>query len=152
MAARNHISSRPPVIAATLGVLALAGCTELPGTGGPQADYYSTRAQARIYVLDTGAFEVVPLIGAEGAAYWCAASEYARLRLGAGYGQDIFVVKGRAPSTVTGRVDSITFSLEGGARAEGAPFVRQSYSFKPGDNFSVSSAESFCRDIEPFIF
>ncbi|WP_417817640.1 hypothetical protein [Tritonibacter scottomollicae] len=137
-----------PLIAATA---VLAGCS-VPQGLGPQADYFSSRAMARIYALQDGSFEVVPEIGAEGAAYWCAASEYARRALGAGWSQDIYVAKGRAPSTVSGRIDSVTFTLAPVAREGGPrPFI-STFGFKPGDNFSVSSGDSFCRDIEPLPF
>jgi len=150
MPARFFATVQTRALAAGAAALMVAGCTEMPDLG-PQADYYSTRTQARVYVLDNGDFEVVPPIGAEGAAYWCAASDYARLRLQADYAQDLYVVKGRAPSTVTGRIDTITFSLNGVPRAEEPPFIRRSYSFKPGDSFSVSAAESFCRDLQPYL-
>ncbi|MBU3036385.1 hypothetical protein [Tritonibacter mobilis] len=151
MPTRSRFAPRALTLSALAATAALAGCVDLQSTG-PQADYFSSRALARIYALDDGSFEVVPEIGAQGAAYWCAASEYARRRLGADWSQDIYVAKGRAPSTVSGRIDSVTFTLSHVPSAEGKrPFIN-TFGFKPGDNFSVSSGDSFCRDLEPLFF
>ncbi len=118
----------------------------------PEADYYSARTQARLYALDGKSFEVVPPLGAPAAAYWCAASEFARREMGADWSQEIYVQKGRAPSTVSGRIETVTFTLNETPRAEPFGLIRRAYGFKPGDNFSVSSAEGFCRELEPLLF
>ncbi|GAB5432991.1 MAG: hypothetical protein EpisKO_23610 [Epibacterium sp.] len=147
----SHSMTRRLMLPALAVTAALAGCADIQSTG-PQADYFSSRALARIYALEDGRFEVVPEIGAEGAAYWCAASEYARRALGAGWSQDIYVAKGRAPSTVSGRIDAVTFSLSPvPGVTDNSPFIK-TFGFKPGDNFSVSTGESLCRDIEPVFF
>lgn len=136
-------------ICAITGVL--AGCTG-KGNLGPEADFFSGRTQGRVYALDGQSFEVVPPIGAPGAAYWCTAAEFARRELGADWVQDIYVLKGRAPSTVTGRIDTVTFTLTEVPRAEEPGFFRQTYAFKPGDRFSVTSAQGLCQELAPVIF
>ncbi|KUP92078.1 hypothetical protein [Tritonibacter horizontis] len=136
---------------ALAGLLVVAGCGA-PLTTGQAPDFYATQAQARIYALDATSFEVVPPIGAEGAAYWCAAADFARHRLGAGWSQDIYVQKGRADSVVNGRIETVTFTLDPTARAEPLTLIRRAYGFKPGDRFSLSTAEGFCRELEPLPF
>ncbi|OIQ29891.1 MAG: hypothetical protein BM562_10640 [Alphaproteobacteria bacterium MedPE-SWcel] len=136
--------------AVLIGLSGIAACTELP-TAGPQADFYAARTQARVYVLDARSFEVVPQIGAYGAAYWCTAADFARRRLGAGWSQMIYVQKGRADSVVSGRIDAVTFTLDEVPRAEEHSLIRRAYGFKPGDAFSLSTAEGFCREIEPLL-
>ncbi|TNJ41800.1 hypothetical protein [Phaeobacter sp. B1627] len=136
---------------ALIGLSGLAACTELPSTGA-QADFYAPRTQARVYALDARSFEVVPQIGANGASYWCTAADFARRRLGAGWSQMIYVQKGRADSVVSGRIDAVTFTLDEIPRAEGYPLIRRAYGFKPGDAFSLSTAEGFCHEVEPLLF
>ncbi len=136
---------------AMASLLIAVGCTE-GGIRQSQADFYSTRPQARIYALDSTSFEVVPPIGAQGAAYWCGAADYARRRLGAGWSQEIYVQSGRADSQVTGRIDAVTFTLEPVARTDAFPSIRRAFGFKPGDHFSLSTAEGFCHELEPILF
>lgn len=142
---------RRPLVSLICASSVLVACT-ISDTAVPEADFFSARTQARVYALDGKTFEVVPPLGAEAGAYWCAASEFARRELGADWSREIYVKKGRAASVVTGRIETITFSLEEVARDTPEPLIRRTFSYKPGDSFTVASAESSCRDLEPFFF
>ena len=57
-------------------------------------------------------FEVIPRARQDIDGYWCAAADFARRKLGAGWQQKIYVLRGYGPSETTGRRTAIQFSLK----------------------------------------
>ncbi|GLO75101.1 hypothetical protein MACH18_21810 [Phaeobacter italicus] len=131
---------------------ALTGCVTPENGGSDLPSFFSPVANAKIYPLGGNSFEVVPEIGAESAAYWCAASDYARRGLGAGWSDRIFVSNGQANSVVTGRIDAVTFTLEPIEREQPKPLLRLGFTLKRGDSQTVSAANGFCQDLLPVLF
>lgn len=105
---------------------------------------YQTKA------INSTDFEVIPRTRRDVDGYWCAAADFARRTLGAGWQQRIYVLRGYGPSVTTGRRTAVQFSLKaptGGAPQQGS-FV--SVGFQPGDSMSVQGANGRCN-LRPFI-
>ena len=91
--------------------------------------------------LNNTVFEVIPRGRTDADGYWCAAADFARRSLGAGWQQPIYVVRGYGPSEATGRRTAVQFSLS--PRPEGVAqdvktVVSLRQGFVPGFNMSVS--------------
>ncbi len=100
--------------------------------------------------LNSTVFEVIPRSRRDVDGYWCAAADFARRTLGAGWQDRIYVVRGYGPSEATGRRTSVQFSTlppEGGVAQQGG-FI--SSGFNPGDSMSVQGANGRCN-VRPFL-
>ncbi|MDA7963307.1 hypothetical protein [Ruegeria sp.] len=87
-------------------------------------------------------FEVIPRSRRDVDGYWCAASDFARRTLGAGWQQRIYVQRGYGPSVTTGRKTAVQFSL-----TEPTNVAQQrsiSAGFRPGYSMSVQGANGRC--------
>ena len=95
--------------------------------------------------LNNSVFEVIPRGRTDVDGYWCAASDFARRTLGAGWQQQIYVVRGYGPSEATGRRTAVQFSIAppaGGIPQKSSGF---SSSFTPGNSMSVQGANGRCN-------
>ncbi|WP_170422079.1 hypothetical protein [Ruegeria arenilitoris] len=100
--------------------------------------------------LNNTEFEVIPRARRDVDGYWCAAADFARRTLGAGWQDRIYVVRGYGPSEATGRRTSVKFSISppaGGTPQQGS-FV--SSGFNPGESMSVQGANGRCN-VRPFL-
>ncbi|MCG7519751.1 hypothetical protein [Ruegeria sp. Ofav3-42] len=99
--------------------------------------------------LSSTVFEVIPRTRRDVDGYWCAAADFARRTLGAGWQQRIYVVRGYGPSEATGRRTSVKFSIappEGGVAQQSSSI---SSGFNPGESMSVQGANGRCN-VRPF--
>ncbi|WP_052265137.1 hypothetical protein [Ruegeria sp. ANG-R] len=87
-------------------------------------------------------FEVIPRARQDIDGYWCAAADYARRTLGAGWHQRIYVLRGYGPSVTTGRRTAVQFTLKAPANADQQSSI--SAGFRPGDSMSVQGANGRC--------
>ncbi|SDW23787.1 hypothetical protein SAMN05444358_101289 [Ruegeria halocynthiae] len=87
-------------------------------------------------------FEVIPRSRQDIDGYWCAAADFARRTLGAGWQQQIYVLRGYGPSVTTGRKTAVQFTLTPPANAD----QQSSFSvgFQPGSSMSVQGANGRC--------
>lgn len=108
-----------------------------PDAGAAAPNGYQTAA------VNNSVFEVIPRVRKDVDGYWCAASDFARRTLGAGWQQRIYVVRGYGPSEATGRRTAVQFSL---TPPENAPQQSSiSGGFKVGTNMSVQGANGRCN-------
>lgn len=94
-------------------------------------------------------FEVIPRTRQDVDGYWCAAADFARRTLGAGWQQPIYVLRGYGPSVTTGRRTAVQFSIKppaGGVPQQNS-FVTSG--FQPGYSMSVQGANARCN-VRPF--
>lgn len=94
-------------------------------------------------------FEVIPRSRQDVDGYWCAAADFARRELGAGWQQPIYVLRGYGPSVTTGRRTAVQFSLNpppGGVPQQNS-FITSG--FQPGYSMSVQGANARCN-VRPF--
>lgn len=94
--------------------------------------------------LSSTEFEVSPSSRGDIDGYWCAASDFARRTLGAGWRQRIYVVRGYGPGEATGRRTAVQFSLNPPAGVA-PPTSGISIGFKPGQSRTVQSAYGQCN-------
>ncbi len=93
-------------------------------------------------------FEVIPRTRQDVDGYWCAAADFARRKLGAGWHQPIYVLRGYGPSVTTGRRTAVQFSLKPPQNVpQQNSFVTSG--FQPGYSMSVQGANARCG-IRPF--
>lgn len=85
-------------------VLAIA--TALP------ASALTTRHGVRVNPVGGGVFEAIANSSIPEGHFWCAASEYARRKLNAGWSDQIYLVRGLGPSVTTNRKSAVHFSLK----------------------------------------
>lgn len=88
-------------------------------------------------------FEVIPRARRDVDGYWCAAADFARRTLGAGWQQRIYVLRGYGPSVTTGRKTAVQFTLKAPANVGQQSSV--SVGFRPGDSMSVQGANGRCN-------
>lgn len=88
-------------------------------------------------------FEVIPRARRDVDGYWCAAADFARRTLGAGWQQRIYVLRGYGPSVTTGRKTAVQFSLKMPANTAQSGSI--SVGFKPGESMSVQGANGRCN-------
>lgn len=94
-------------------------------------------------------FEVIPRTRQDVDGYWCAAADFARRKLGAGWQQRIYVLRGYGPSVTTGRRTAVQFSLKppsGGTPQQNSGIIS---GFPPGYSMSVQGANAQCN-VRPF--
>ncbi|WP_170475971.1 hypothetical protein [Ruegeria arenilitoris] len=90
-------------------------------------------------------FEVIPRARQDVDGYWCAAADFARRKLGAGWQQRIYVLRGYGPSLTTGRRTAVQFSLK---MPTNVPQQNSSFqAFAVGESMSVQGANGRCRAI-----
>ncbi|SDC89920.1 hypothetical protein [Ruegeria marina] len=111
------------------------------------ADALTTRIGARVLDVDGVVFEVVPRGRQRTGDFWCAASEYARRALGAGWNDRIYIARGRGPSVTTGRKTAVQFTMS--PQAAGITPLENDLTsirvgLKVGDNMSVNQANGYC--------
>ncbi|MFC3118014.1 hypothetical protein [Jhaorihella thermophila] len=107
---------------------------------------FTSRNGARVNQVDAAVFEVVPRGASNGPDIWCAASEYARMQLGASWSAEIFVVRGRGPSVTTNRRTAVQFTLDpaaAGVTPSGGSISLNS--LKAGEHMSVQLANTQCN-------
>ena len=111
-------------------------------------NFKSLNYGARAYPHAGVVFEVVPPIGSTRAAFWCAGSEYARRFLGAGWQTPFYVVRGLGTGEVSGRKDTVLFSLKPVGTQAQSNGIFQFNGFNPGSAKTVQSAHTDC---DPFL-
>ncbi len=94
-------------------------------------------------------FEVIPRARMDIDGYWCAAADFARRSLGAGWQQRIYVLRGYGPSVTTGRKTAVQFTLNAPANAAQQGSISLS-SFQPGESNSVQGANARCSRRQVF--
>ncbi len=97
----------------------------------------------QIASVNSNVYEVIPRGRTDVDGYWCAAADYARRTLGAGWKQPIYVVRGYGPSEATGRRTAVQFSINPPAGVS-TPTKTVSVGFVAGQSRSVQSANSLC--------
>ncbi|WP_264212893.1 hypothetical protein [Leisingera thetidis] len=123
-----------------ISALGLVCLTALPATAGA----FTTSRGVRVLPVSETVYEVVPR-GAGGTwDYWCAAAEYARRELGAGWTDRFYVVRGRDVSVTTGRRSSVQFTLYPERAGVPAKTGWLSLGFRPGDSMSVQQGYGYC--------
>ncbi|MCE8511327.1 hypothetical protein KBY22_01370 [Ruegeria pomeroyi] len=113
-----------------------------------QAQALTTRMGHRVLPVNDAVFEVVPRGKQRVGDFWCAASEYARRELGAGWNDRIYLVRGRGPSVTTGRKTAVQFSMT--PEAVGVTPLENELTtirtgLKVGDNMTVNQGNSYCE-------
>ncbi|WP_170409085.1 hypothetical protein [Ruegeria atlantica] len=99
--------------------------------------------------VNNNMFEVIPRARRDVDGYWCAAADFARRTLGAGWQQRIYVVRGYGPSEATGRRTAVQFSLQ---QPTNVPQQASSISigFQAGESMSVQGANGLCNAVPIF--
>jgi hypothetical protein len=114
----------------------------------PLSSASAARNGFQTVAVNSNMFEVIPRARQDVDGYWCAAADFARRTLGAGWQQRIYVVRGYGPSEATGRRTAVQFSLQ-----QPTNVAQQSSSisvgFKAGESMSVQGANGRCN-IRPF--
>jgi len=118
-----------------------SGCTT------DAADFKRTMYGARVYPLEGGVFEVVPQTSGSGGGYdyWCAASEYARRYLGAGWQTRFYVYRGMAEGEASGRRSTVLFTLDPVASERQQSGLHRINAFHVGDSMTVQSGDIQCN-------
>ncbi len=93
--------------------------------------------------INSTEFEVIPRARRDIDGYWCAAADFARRTLGAGWQQRIYVQRGYGPSVTTGRRTAVQFTLKMPANVGQQSSI--SVGFKPGESMSVQGANGRCN-------
>ncbi|MBO9412937.1 MULTISPECIES: hypothetical protein [Ruegeria] len=110
--------------------------TPLSAAGFARFGFQTVSVNANVY-------EVIPRGRNDVDGYWCAAADYARRTLGAGWKQPIYVVRGYGPSEATGRRTAVQFSV---SPPPGVDLNVKSINvgFVAGQSRSVQSANALC--------
>ncbi len=108
-----------------------------PMTAGAAPNGFQTVA------VNNSVFEVIPRARQDVDGYWCAAADFARRTLGAGWQQRVYVVRGYGPSEATGRRTAVQFSLTPPKNAPQQSSV--SLGFQGGESMSVQGANGRCN-------
>jgi hypothetical protein len=127
----------------SLSVLAL--CVAAVSACAVEAsNFKSLKYGARAYPHGGVVFEVAPQFGSTRSAFWCAGSEYARRYLGAGWQTPIYVVRGPGTGEVSGRKDTVLFTLDPvGSQAQPSG-IFQFNGLNTGSAKTVQSADAEC--------
>ena len=139
----------PRWCAAGLVALALAaswafGVADAQGTGKV---YYASN-DFKVVPLGGADFEVVPRGGSSGPRYFCAAGDYARVRLNAPPAARVVVTKAEGRSAELGVRRSVGFTVvPQGAVTGGSAFTASVR--KVGNNYSVAHARTMCPSGQP---
>ncbi|KIC07796.1 hypothetical protein RA19_21965 [Leisingera sp. ANG-M1] len=121
--------------------LGIACLSALPSTS---ADALTTSRGVRVLPVNDVVYEVVPRGSGGTWTYWCAAAEYARRELGAGWADRFYVVRGRDVSVTTGRRSSVQFTLHPERAGISPKTGWLSLGFQPGESMSVQQGYSYC--------
>jgi len=123
-------------------VLTLSLLAAFASTAGIPA--HAARNGFETNAISATEFEVIPRARRDIDGYWCAAADFARRTLGAGWQQRIYVLRGYGPSVTTGRKTAVQFSLTppSGSAQQGSGI---SAGFVPGDSMKVQSANGRCN-------
>ncbi|WP_420584383.1 hypothetical protein [Ruegeria sp.] len=108
------------------------------------ASAFSGRIGYQTVSLNNSVFEVIPRGRTDADGYWCAAADYARRTLGAGWKEKIYVVRGYGPSEATGRRTAVQFSISPPQGVD-TNVKTVSVGFVPGQSRSVQSANGLCH-------
>lgn len=122
-------------------ILALAALAATPAL----ASGFSITRGVKVTPVDGSNFEVTARGGRVG-DYWCGAAEYARLELGAGWADRIYVLRGRGGINPGGGSPAVQFTLDpqaGGTLQPGLGWLR--VGIMAGDSMSVQSGRSHCE-------
>ncbi len=109
------------------------------------ASAFNGRIGYQTVALNSSVFEVIPRGRTDVDGYWCAAADFARRTLGAGWQQRIYVVRGYGPSEATGRKTAVQFSLQPPKETAQRSSKYVSSGFKAGDSMSVQGANGRCN-------
>ncbi|WP_298932696.1 hypothetical protein [uncultured Ruegeria sp.] len=128
------------IVSATLAAFAFS----IPATADAAPNGYRTEP------INSTEFEVIPRARQDTDGYWCAAADFARRKLGAGWQQRIYVLRGYGPSVTTGRRTAVQFSLKppAGGVPQQSSFI--TVGFPVGYSMSVQGANGRCN-IRPFL-
>lgn len=108
------------------------------------ADAFTTSRGVRVLPVNDIVYEVVPRGSGGTWDYWCAAAEYARRELGAGWTDRFYVVRGWDTSVTTGRRSSVQFTLYPQRAGVPAKTGWLSLGFSPGESMSVQQGYEYC--------
>lgn len=112
----------------------------------PQSgEAFSAGNGIKVYQINSSSFEVVPRSSGSTADFWCGASQYARRVLGAGWSDQIYVVRGRGPSEATNKRSAVQFTLT--PEQAGLSVGRKGFfttGLKTGDYMSVQQGNAMC--------
>lgn len=116
---------------------------------GPAAAQKAFNAPgSRVYAIDGNTFEVVGNSGRGYKLYWCGAADYARRALGAGWRNQVTVVRGLGTSQATGQRSAVQFTTN--PKALGITPIQSPSpnSYEVGDSKTVTEANGYCRDLK----
>lgn len=113
----------------------------------PQSGHAFAAANGLTVAPVNGAvFEVNDWKGARAPAYWCAAANYAKRELKAGWRDRLFIAKTMGHSVTSNRGNAVQFTIDpaaAGVTAAGSGSSMES--FVVGDNMTLQQANSYCR-------
>lgn len=142
-------ASRLTRCAAALAALALVGTSacDVADAQGAGKVYYASN-DFKVVPLGGADFEVVPRGGSSGPRYFCAAGDYARVRLNAPPAARVVVTKPEGRSAALGVSRSVGFTVvpQGGVSG-GSAFTASVR--KAGNNYSVAHARTMCPSGQP---
>lgn len=128
----------------TVCAMAAATITALPDP----ADAFTARNGVRVNPVNAAIFEVIPRGSGRTNDFWCAASEYARRALGAGWKTRVYIARGRGESVTTGRRTAVQFTIDpqaaGVTPLDGGLFTS---GLTVGDSMSLSQADGLCEPV-----
>ncbi|MBL4769023.1 MAG: hypothetical protein JKY94_15150 [Rhodobacteraceae bacterium] len=100
----------------------------------------------RVNPVNSVVFEVNDWRGARAPAYWCAAANYAKRELKAGWKVKLFIVRTMGPSTTSDRGSAVHYTIDPGAAGVTAAGPSSSMEqFLVGDNMTLQQANTYCR-------
>ncbi|WP_291729501.1 hypothetical protein [Leisingera sp. F5] len=114
------------------------------------ADAFTTTRGVRVLPVNDTIYEVVPRGSGGTWDYWCAAAEYARRVLDAGWMDRFYVVRGRDVSVTTGRRSSVQFTLYPKRSGVEPKTGWLSLGFRPGESMSVQQGYGYCVEAAAF--
>lgn len=94
--------------------------------------------------INSTEFEVIPRTRDDIDGYWCAAADFARRDLGAGWQDPIYVLRGYGPSVTTGRRTAVQFSLNPPPSGPAPKTNVVTTPFVVGSSVSVQGANGRC--------
>ena len=131
-------SMKQALVFLLISIAVISGCT-VPD------DAHVTLRHAKVYPLDNGVFEVAIPWDQNIAGFWCGASDYARRELRARATARIYVYRGLDKGVAADRRSTVLFTMTPPDSASGRqPWLMRPNAFDPGQNLSVSSADSRC--------
>ncbi len=121
--------------------LAAALALVIPSVGSA----FTSKRGAKVNLVNSTVFEVVPSNGGDGQVFWCSAADYAQRELRASWNAQLYIARGRGPSVTTGRRSAVQFTLD--PQAASVTPIESSLSLnslKAGENMTVRRAYDFC--------